>query len=30
MNEDLTRLEDWLKFNKLALNIKKTKFIHRV
>jgi Reverse transcriptase (RNA-dependent DNA polymerase) len=28
MNEDLNRLEDWLRFNKLALNIKKTNFLH--
>jgi Reverse transcriptase (RNA-dependent DNA polymerase) len=28
MNEDLSRLEDWLKFNKLALNITKTNYMH--
>lgn len=28
MNEDLLLLEDWLSFNKLALNVAKTKFMH--
>lgn len=28
MNHDLAKLDDWLRYNKMALNIKKTNFMH--